>query len=41
LRHSFRGRGFSSHVLQLHCRHGFEIRGVHRLQLETPPTTDR
>ena len=41
LRHSFRGRGFSSHVLQLLCRYGFEIRGLHRPQLETPPTTDR
>lgn len=32
---AFRGRGLSHHVLQLLCRYGFEIRGLHRLQLET------
>lgn len=35
LRPSFRGRRLSHHVLQLLCRYGFEIRGLHRLQLET------
>jgi RimJ/RimL family protein N-acetyltransferase len=30
-----RGRGLSHHVLQLLCRYGFAIRGLHRLQLET------
>jgi RimJ/RimL family protein N-acetyltransferase len=30
----FRGRGLSHRVLQLLCRYGLEIRGLHRLQLE-------
>jgi RimJ/RimL family protein N-acetyltransferase len=35
LRPAFRGRGLSRHVLELLCRYGFAIRGLHRLQLET------
>jgi RimJ/RimL family protein N-acetyltransferase len=35
LRPSFRGRGLSVPVRELLCRYGFEIRGLHRLQLET------
>ena len=32
---AFRGRGWSVEVLQLLCRYGFALRGLHRLQLET------
>jgi RimJ/RimL family protein N-acetyltransferase len=31
----FRGRGWSTEVLQLLCRYGFAVRGLNRLQLET------
>lgn len=31
----YRGRGYGSEVVQLLCRYGFELRGLHRLQLET------
>lgn len=30
-----RGRGYAGEALQLLCRYAFEIRGLHRLQLET------
>ena len=35
LRPDFRGRGLGTDVLQVLCRYGFGIRGLHRLQLET------
>jgi RimJ/RimL family protein N-acetyltransferase len=35
LRPAFRGRGLAVPVLELLCRYGFGIRGLHRLQLET------
>lgn len=31
----FRGRGWSTQVVQLLCRYGFDVRGLNRLQLET------
>ncbi|HEU5268299.1 MAG TPA: GNAT family protein, partial [Jatrophihabitans sp.] len=31
----YRGRGYAGEVVQLLCRYGFELRGLHRLQLET------
>lgn len=30
-----RGRGYAGEVVRLLCRYGFELRGLHRLQLET------
>jgi RimJ/RimL family protein N-acetyltransferase len=35
LRPGFRGRGLATDALAVLCRYGFEIRGLHRLQLET------
>jgi RimJ/RimL family protein N-acetyltransferase len=35
LRPSFRGRALGTDVLRVLCRYGFDIRGLHRLQLET------
>ena len=35
LRPSFRGRGLGTDAVRVLCRYGFEIRGLHRLQLET------
>jgi RimJ/RimL family protein N-acetyltransferase len=35
LRPAFRGRGLSTDVLRVLCHYGFDIRGLHRLQLET------
>ena len=30
-----RGQGYASEVIQLLCRYGFRLRGLHRLQIET------
>jgi RimJ/RimL family protein N-acetyltransferase len=30
-----RGQGYASEVIQLLCRYGFQLRGLHRLQIET------
>ena len=35
LRPSFRGRGLGTDTVRVLCRYGFEIRGLHRLQVET------
>jgi len=35
LRPAFRGRGLGTDAVRVLCRYGFEIRGLHRLQLET------
>jgi RimJ/RimL family protein N-acetyltransferase len=35
LRPAFRGRGLGTDALRVLCQYGFEIRGLHRLQLET------
>ncbi len=35
LRPAFRGRGFGVDVVRILCRYGFQLRGLHRLQLET------
>jgi len=35
LRPSFRGRGIGTDVVRLLCRYGFEVRGMHRMQVET------
>ncbi|MFR9754883.1 GNAT family N-acetyltransferase [Streptomyces sp. TR06-5] len=35
LRPAYRGRGLGIDTLRLLCRYGFDIRGLHRLQLET------
>jgi RimJ/RimL family protein N-acetyltransferase len=35
LRPSFRGRGLGTDVVRVLCRYGFELRGLHRLQVET------
>jgi RimJ/RimL family protein N-acetyltransferase len=35
LRPAFRGRGFGVDVVRILCRYGFQVRGLHRLQLET------
>ena len=35
LRPAFRGRGFGLDVVRILCRYGFQLRGLHRLQLET------
>jgi RimJ/RimL family protein N-acetyltransferase len=32
---AFRGRGWSTQVLELLCRYAFVVRGLHRLHLET------
>ena len=35
LRPAFRGRGLGSDVVRVLCRYGFEVRGLHRIQIET------
>jgi len=35
LRPSFRGRGLGTDTVRVLCQYGFEIRGLHRLQVET------
>jgi RimJ/RimL family protein N-acetyltransferase len=35
LRPAFRGRGLGTDVIQVLCRYGFAVRGLHRVQLET------
>jgi RimJ/RimL family protein N-acetyltransferase len=35
LRPPFRGRGLGADIVKVLCRYGFEIRGLHRLQVET------
>ncbi len=35
LRPAFRGRGLGSDVVRVLCRYGFEVRGIHRIQIET------
>ena len=40
LRPSFRGRGLGIDTVRLLCRYGFEIRGMHRLQVETLADND-
>ncbi len=35
LRPAFRGRGLGSDTVRVLCRYGFEVRGLHRLQIET------
>jgi RimJ/RimL family protein N-acetyltransferase len=35
LRPAFRGRGLGVDVVRILCRYGFQVRGLHRLQLET------
>jgi RimJ/RimL family protein N-acetyltransferase len=35
LRPSFRGRGLGTDTVRLLCRYGFEVRGLHRMQVET------
>lgn len=35
LRPSFRGRGLGVDTVRLLCRYGFEVRGMHRLQVDT------
>ncbi|MGW7343450.1 GNAT family N-acetyltransferase [Streptomyces sp. NPDC054854] len=35
LRPGCRGRGFGAEVVQLLCRYGFTVRGLHRLQVDT------
>ena len=35
LRPAYRGRGLGADVLQVLCRYGFDILGLHRLQMET------
>jgi len=35
LRPSFRGRGLGTDTVRLLCRYGFEVRGMHRMQVET------
>src|ERR1700761_80975 len=35
LRPAFRGRGLGTDVARVLCRYGFEVRGLHRLQVET------
>jgi RimJ/RimL family protein N-acetyltransferase len=35
LRPAFRGRGLGTDTVRLLCRYGFQLRGLHRLQLET------
>ena len=35
LRPAFRGRGLGSDTVRVLCRYGFDVRGLHRLQIET------
>ena len=35
LRPAFRGRGLGADVVRVLCRYGFDVRGLHRMQLET------
>lgn len=35
LRPSFRGRGLGTDTVRVLCRYGFEVRGLHRMQVET------
>jgi RimJ/RimL family protein N-acetyltransferase len=35
LRQAFRGKGLGTDIVRVLCRYGFEIRGLHRLQIET------
>src|SRR5499427_1597489 len=35
LRPAFRGRGLGTDAVRVLCRYGFEIRGLHRLQVDT------
>ncbi|MFE0462155.1 GNAT family N-acetyltransferase [Kitasatospora sp. NPDC058965] len=35
LRPGYRGRGFAADAVRVLCRYGFEVRGLHRLQVET------
>lgn len=35
LRPGYRGRGLSTDVVTVLCRYGFEVRGLHRLQIDT------
>ncbi|WP_435971263.1 GNAT family N-acetyltransferase [Streptomyces sp. Qhu_M48] len=35
LRPAFRGRGYSTDVVDVLCQYGFVVRGLHRLQIET------
>jgi RimJ/RimL family protein N-acetyltransferase len=35
LRPAFRGRGLGTDVVRVLCRYGFNVRGLHRMQLET------
>ena len=35
LRPAFRGRGLGVDVVRVLCRYGFEVRGLHRIQIET------
>lgn len=35
LRPAFRGRGLGSDTVRVLCQYGFEVRGLHRLQIET------
>lgn len=35
LRPAFRGRGLAREVVTVLCRYGFELRGLHRLQVDT------
>ena len=35
LRPSFRGRGLGTDIVRVLCRYGFEVRGMHRMQVET------
>jgi RimJ/RimL family protein N-acetyltransferase len=36
LRPAFRGRGLGADVVRVLCHYGFVVRGLHRLQIETP-----
>jgi len=40
LRPSFRGRGLGADTVRLLCRYGFEVRGMHRLQVDTLADND-
>jgi RimJ/RimL family protein N-acetyltransferase len=40
LRPSFRGRGLGVDTVRLLCRYGFEVRGMHRLQVDTLADND-
>lgn len=41
LRPVFRSRGLGLDAVRVLCRYGFVNRGLHRLQIETSPTTMR